>query len=49
MILKHRYILGVGDKAKWTCTGLIDEIRIWEVARTEKEINDFMMNSLSGY
>ena len=45
---KASLYIGVGDSAKWTCTGLIDEIRIWEVARTEKEINDFMMNTLTG-
>ena len=45
---KASLYIGVGDNAQWACTGLIDEIRIWEVARTEKEINDFMMNTLTG-
>jgi len=45
---KASLYIGVGDSAQWACTGLIDEIRIWEVARTEKEINDFMMNTLMG-
>ena len=45
---KASLYIGVGDSAKWTCTGLIDEIRIWEVARTEKEINDFMAKTLMG-
>ena len=45
---KASLYIGVGDNAQWACTGLIDEIRIWEVARTEKEINDFMMNTLMG-
>jgi hypothetical protein len=40
--------IGVGDSEKWTCKGLIDEIRIWEVARTEKEINDSMGKMLAG-
>jgi hypothetical protein len=26
----------------------MDEIRIWNVARTEKEINEFMMTTLNG-
>ena len=45
---KASLYIGVGDSAKWTCTGLIDEIRIWEIARTEKEINDFMVKTLMG-
>lgn len=40
--------IGVGDSQNWFCTGLIDDIRIWEVARTEKEINEFMKKVLSG-
>ena len=40
--------LGVGDSQNWFCQGLIDEIRIWEVARTEAEINEFMMKILNG-
>ena len=48
MILKASLYIGAGDSAKWACTGLIDEIRIWEIARTEKEINEFMRNTLVG-
>ena len=40
--------IGVGDSQNWFCQGLIDEIRIWEVARTEAEINEFMMKILNG-
>ena len=40
--------IGVGDSKSWFCKGLIDEIRIWEVARTEAEINEFMMKILDG-
>ena len=40
--------IGVGDNQNWFCTGLMDDIRIWEVARTEKEINEFMKKVLSG-
>ena len=40
--------IGVGDSQTWTCKGLVDEIRIWEVARTEKEINEFMKKMLTG-
>jgi len=40
--------IGVGDSKAWTCKGLMDEIRIWEVARTEKEINEFMEKTLNG-
>lgn len=40
--------IGVGDSQNWFCTGAIDEIRIREVARTEKEINEFMMKVLNG-
>jgi hypothetical protein len=40
--------IGVGDSEKWACKGLMDEIRIWNVARTEKEINEFMMTTLNG-
>ena len=40
--------IGVGDSKSWFCTGAIDEIRIWEVARTEEEINEFMMKVLNG-
>lgn len=40
--------IGVGDSIKWFCQGLIDEIRIWEVSRTEVEINRFMMKILNG-
>lgn len=40
--------IGVGDSKNWFCKGFIDEIRIWEVARTEKEINEFMMKILNG-
>ena len=40
--------IGVGDSQNWFCTGAIDEIRIWEVARTEEEINEFMMKGLNG-
>ena len=40
--------IGVGDSKNWFCQGLIDEIRIWEVARTEAEINEFMMKTLNG-
>ena len=40
--------IGVGDSQNWFCTGSIDEIRIWEVARTEEEINEFMMKVLNG-
>lgn len=40
--------IGVGDSQNWFCIGFIDEIRIWEVARTEKEINEFMMKRLDG-
>ncbi len=40
--------IGVGDSQNWFCKGLIDEIRIWEIARTEAEINEFMMKILDG-
>ena len=40
--------IGVGDSKNWFCIGFIDEIRIWKVARTEEEINEFMMKVLSG-
>ena len=40
--------IGVGDSKSWFCKGFIDEIRIWNVARTEKEINEFMMKVLNG-
>ena len=40
--------IGVGDSKNWFCIGFIDEIRIWKVARTEGEINEFMMKVLSG-
>ena len=40
--------IGVGDSKSWFCKGFIDEVRIWEVARTEKEINEFMMTILNG-
>lgn len=40
--------IGVRDSIKWFCHGLIDEIRIWELPRTEAEINRFMMKVLNG-
>ncbi len=40
--------IGVGDSQAWFCLGFIDEIRIWSVARTEAEINEFMMKILNG-
>lgn len=40
--------IGVGDSKNWFCLGFIDEIRIWQVARTEEEINEFMMKTLNG-
>ena len=40
--------VGVGANKNWFCKGFIDEVRIWEVARTEKEINEFMMTILNG-
>ena len=40
--------IGVGDSKNWFCIGFIDEIRIWSVARTEEEINEFMMKTLNG-
>ena len=40
--------IGVGDSQNWFCQGLIDEIRLWEVARTKDEINEFMMKILNG-
>ena len=40
--------IGVGDSKNWFCIGFIDEIRIWDVARTEGEINEFMMKVLNG-
>ena len=40
--------IGVGDSKNWFCKGLIDKIRIWEVARTAAEINKFMMKILDG-
>jgi len=40
--------IGVGASNQWTCQGFMDEIRIWEVARTEKEIKEFMEKTLNG-
>ena len=40
--------IGVGVSKEWFCIGFIDEVRIWKVARTEKEINEFMMKVLNG-
>ncbi|HIB92175.1 TPA: LamG domain-containing protein [Candidatus Poribacteria bacterium] len=40
--------IGAGDSPHWTYTGLIDELRIWETARTQQELKDSMMKSLNG-
>jgi len=40
--------IGVGASNQWTCQGLMDEIRIWEVARTKEEIQANMLNMLKG-
>lgn len=40
--------IGVGASNNWFCKGFIDEIRIWAVAHTEKEINEFRMSVLNG-
>ncbi len=44
-------LLNIGENPTWNnryFTGIMDEFRIWEVARTEQEIQDFMAVELVG-
>lgn len=34
---------------KWTFEGMIDELQIWNIARTEEEIRQDMLGNLTGY
>lgn len=39
---------GINEWGGWNFNGLIDEVRIWNTVRTEKEINDAMRHEISG-
>jgi hypothetical protein len=44
-------VVNIGDNPTWTgrfWTGRLDEIRIWEIARTQEEIQSNMSNELTG-